>query len=175
MLFGCRKEDYQLLTISPLVLENVRTMSVGTTSTKRPMELKDLNQNLVNAQYAVRGELAVKAEEHRQALLDERAASLPFTQVISANIGNPQQLGQKPITFFRQVLSIMEYPDILRTESATKIYPEDAIARAKVLLKEVGGVGAYSHSQGVPWIRKSIARFIEGRHQNVHFHMLLSD
>ena len=116
-----------------------------------------------------------KAEEHRQALLNERAASLPFTQVISANIGNPQQLGQKPITFFRQVLSIMEYPDILRTEYATKIYPEDAIARAKVLLKEVGGVGAYSHSQGVPWIRhRALSGLSKVDNQTVHFYMLLS-
>ena len=26
-----------------------------------------------------------------------------FTQMVQCNIGNPQQLGQKPITFFRQV------------------------------------------------------------------------
>lgn len=172
------KEDYQLLTISPLVLENVRTMStttILTDLTKRPLEVKDLNQNLVNAQYAVRGELAVKAEAHRQALLDPSAASLPFKQVISANIGNPQQLGQKPITFFRQVVSIMEYPDILQSEYATKIYPEDAIARARVLLKEIGNVGAYSHSQGVPWIRKSIAKFIEGRSQGAHLNILSPD
>ena len=28
------------------------------------------------------------------------------------NIGNPQQLGQKPITFFRQVIALMDYPDV---------------------------------------------------------------
>jgi hypothetical protein len=26
--------------------------------------------------------------------------------------GNPQFLGQKPITFFRQVLSLVEYPEV---------------------------------------------------------------
>jgi alanine transaminase len=30
-------------------------------------------------------------------------AKLPFKEIISCNIGNPQDLGQKPITFFRQV------------------------------------------------------------------------
>lgn len=142
------------------------TATISTNVRKMPLEQKDLNQNLVNAQYAVRGELAVKAEGHRQVLLDQRGALLPFSQVIFANIGNPQQLGQKPITFFRQVASIIEYPDILKSEYATKIYPEDAIKRAEVLLKEIGSVGAYSHSQGVPWVRKSIAKFIEGKTSN---------
>ncbi|KAF8420489.1 pyridoxal phosphate-dependent transferase [Tirmania nivea] len=128
------------------------------------LELKHVNQNVINAQYAVRGELAVKAEVHRQALLSSNGnSSLPFKQVISANIGNPQQLGQKPITFFRQVLSILEYPDILKTDYASKIYPQDVIERAEQLLQEIGSVGAYSHSQGVLGIRRSIAKFIEER------------
>jgi hypothetical protein len=37
----------------------------------------------------------------------------PFKQVVYCNIGNPQQLGQKPITFFRQVLALCEYPQLL--------------------------------------------------------------
>lgn len=27
-------------------------------------------------------------------------------------VGNPQVLGQKPVTFFRQVLSICDYPEV---------------------------------------------------------------
>ena len=38
--------------------------------------------------------------------------SLPFKMVIMCNIGNPQQLGQKPITFFRQVLALCDYPQV---------------------------------------------------------------
>lgn len=34
--------------------------------------------------------------------LDQKK-SLPFDRIINCNIGNPQQLSQKPITFFRQV------------------------------------------------------------------------
>ncbi|KAI5780299.1 alanine aminotransferase [Peziza echinospora] len=128
----------------------------------KALQLDSLNPNVVAAQYAVRGELAVKAESYRQLLL-EKSPNLPFNQIISANIGNPQQLGQKPITFFRQVLSILEYPDILETEYASKIYPSDVIERARRLLKEIGSVGAYSHSQGVLGIRKSIAAFIKAR------------
>jgi len=37
------------------------------------------------------------------------------------------------------------------------------IARASQLYDEIGSIGAYSHSQGVLFIRKNVARFIEGR------------
>lgn len=123
------------------------------------------------AKYAVRGELAVRSEEYRARLKKRHPPtppedSLPFDQVISANIGNPQQLDQKPITFFRQVLSILEYPKLLDNEDALKSgfgYQQDVIDRARWLLKEVNSVGAYSQSQGVPAIRESVAKYIERR------------
>ena len=48
-------------------------------------------------------------------------------------------------------------------EAAAKFFPTDAIARAKLLLKNIGSVGAYSHSQGIPHIRESVAKFISER------------
>lgn len=42
--------------------------------------------------------------------------------------GNPQILGQKPMTFFRQVLSLCEYQDLMEHELAPQIYPPDVIA-----------------------------------------------
>ncbi|EEH09537.1 alanine transaminase [Histoplasma capsulatum G186AR] len=131
----------------------------------------NINPNVLAAKYAVRGELAVKAEEYRVRL--ENSATnqvaqdvLPFDKVIFANIGNPQQLDQKPITFFRQVLSILEYPALLDNEEALRTsfgYKQDVIDRAKKLLKAVQSVGAYSQSHGVPAVRESVARFIERR------------
>jgi hypothetical protein len=41
-------------------------------------------------------------------------------------------------------------------------FPKDVIARAKELLGEIGSIGAYSQSQGVPIIRENVAKFIEG-------------
>ncbi|EAS35912.3 alanine aminotransferase [Coccidioides immitis RS] len=125
----------------------------------------NINPNVLAAKYAVRGELAVKAEEYR-VKLEQELDTLPFDKVIFANIGNPQQLDQKPITFFRQVLSLMEYPPLLENEETLKSvfgYKQDVIDRAKYLLKDVQSVGAYSQSHGSPLVRKSVANFMEKR------------
>ena len=55
----------------------------------------------------------------------------------------------------------MEWPAL--AELARDAFPEDVIARARELQSEIGSIGAYSHSQGVPFIRKNVARFIEGQ------------
>ncbi|EEB08970.1 alanine aminotransferase [Schizosaccharomyces japonicus yFS275] len=124
---------------------------------------EQLNQNVFAAQYAVRGPLAVRAEELR-AQLKEKPDSLPFTEIINANIGNPHQMGQIPLTFIRQVLALCQYPALIENAEITqKLFPSDAIARAKELLEETGGIGAYSSSQGVPLVRRDVARFIEER------------
>jgi alanine transaminase len=148
---------------------SARTMS--STPRLRSLNIDNINPHVKEAKYAVRGELAIKAEEYRSQLKkkDSLAATqspLPFDQVISANIGNPQQLDQKPITFFRQVSSLLEYPALLENEEAltsTFGYKQDVIDRAKWLLKEVNSVGAYSQSAGVPGIRASVAKYIERR------------
>jgi len=59
-----------------------------------------------------------------------------------------------------QVAALMEYPPLM--DSAKDIFPPDVIARARQLYGEIGSIGAYSHSQGVPFIRKNVAKFIEG-------------
>lgn len=132
------------------------------------LDNKTINPNVINAQYAVRGELAIRAEELRNQLKEDASAkdSLGFDSVIYANIGNPQQLDQEPITFFRQVVALCEYPDLLKPEArelTSKLFPEDAIERAESLLEEIGSVGAYTQSQGVPRIRKDIADYISRR------------
>jgi alanine transaminase len=144
---------------------------MSSTSRLRSLNIDNINPHVKEAKYAVRGELATRSEKYRAQLQKRHPPTppeepLPFDKVISANIGNPQQLDQKPITFFRQVLSILEYPPLLENEEALKSafgYKQDVIGRAKWLLSEVHSVGAYSQSQGVPGIRGSVARYIEKR------------
>lgn len=127
-----------------------------------PLEADTLNTCLLKAEYAVRGAIAVKSQEYQDAL--KNGADLPFTKVVQCNIGNPQILGQKPVTFFRQVLSLCDYPELIEHEAASQIFPSDVIARAREYLSNIpGGTGAYSESKGASICRKHVAAGIARR------------
>jgi alanine transaminase len=64
------------------------------------INLSSITGRIKDFEYAVRGELAIKASEYMMRL--KEGEKLPFDEVVFCNIGNPQQLGQKPITFTRQ-------------------------------------------------------------------------
>ncbi|KAJ1910590.1 alanine transaminase [Tieghemiomyces parasiticus] len=127
---------------------------------------ESINPRIREVQYAVRGELAIKAEELKLRL-DKGDRTLAFDRIVNCNIGNPQQLQQKPITFFRQVAALTEYPDLLSEEQlpiTQQLFPADAVARAREILASAGGaIGAYSHSQGIRSIREHVADFIAAR------------
>ena len=53
----------------------------------------------------------------------------------------------------------MEWPELAKL--APGVFPKDVVARATELQQEIGSVGAYSHSQGVPFIRENVAKFIQ--------------
>lgn len=134
-----------------------------TESTNKVLTSETINPSLKRAEYAVRGELALRAEELRQHLRnkDEVASKLPFSKVINCNIGNPQQLGQLPVTFFRQVLAMVEMPQLIDELSIP--FHKDARQRARTLLDAIEYPGAYSHSKGCPSIRRTVADFIQRR------------
>lgn len=129
------------------------------------MTTANLNPAVVQAAYAVRGELVAKADALRDQLHAKGSkAGLPFDQIVACNIGNPHELGQQPISFFRQVLALMHYPALIDDPKAKELFPADAIARARAYLDEVkGGTGAYTTSQGIKGIRVEVARLLEER------------
>ncbi|TXT12910.1 hypothetical protein VHUM_01311 [Vanrija humicola] len=90
---------------------------------------------------------------------------LPFGEITYANIGNPQEkvLKQKPLTYWRQVASLVEYPDLLKHPLVNELFPADAIAKATQLHDEFGSIGAYTGSKGSLPIRQRVAQFIEAR------------
>lgn len=69
---------------------------------EKVLTIDNINPLIKNVEYAVRGKLAIRAEEIRTDL-EKGQGNYPFKKVVSCNIGNPQQLNQSPITFFRQV------------------------------------------------------------------------
>lgn len=94
----------------------------------------------------------------------KQGQKFPFDEVIYCNIGNPQQLEQRPLTFFRQVLALALCPDLMENPKCTELFPQDAIDRAREIVRNTpGGLGAYSHSQGLEFVRQDVARFLEAR------------
>ena len=126
------------------------------------LTLQTLREDVRKAEYAVRGDVLIRAQQLEKAL--NRGESLNFTEFAKCNIGNPQLLGQKPLTWIRQGLSLLISPDLLLIPEVLSNYPSDVIERANFLLSKVkGGVGAYSESQGLSIVRESVAKYIGKR------------
>jgi alanine transaminase len=189
---------------SPATNDNVR------------LAIDTIDPRVVAADYAVRGEIVKRAQGiaeeleayQRAVAAHERALAagggdgakagppptrpFPFDKCVWCNIGNPQILGQPPMSFFRQVLSLCEYPALLKAAeqahstlqaeaaaagavgtagrpappagSLAALYPRDAVARAREFMDEIpGGVGAYSDSAGALVLRRQIAAAIARR------------
>jgi len=120
-----------------------------------------INKNIKNMEYAVRGKLVIRADEIQNDL-KQNPEKYKFKEVVFCNIGNPQGLGQKPLTFPSQVMALLNYPPLLNLTGSS--FTSDVKKRAQVLLDNIpGGLGAYSHSQGVAYIRQKVAEFIERR------------
>lgn len=63
----------------------------------------------------------------------------------------------------RQVISLCAAPFLLEHPDVGKMFPADAIARAKTMLGYVGSIGAYSDSRGAPGIRQEVSNYIQKR------------
>lgn len=124
------------------------------------LTLSDINPLTIETKYAVRGKVPTRAYE-LQKQLEKDPSSLPFDKIIFSNIGNPQQLGQKPLTFYRRVTSLLQNPELIAKNPAN--YPQDVIDRASKFLKSAKSVGAYSNSQGVEVARQSVVDYISKR------------
>ncbi|XP_007464592.1 PREDICTED: alanine aminotransferase 1 [Lipotes vexillifer] len=126
---------------------------------EKVLTLDTMNPCVRKVEYAVRGPIVLRALELEQEL--RKGVKKPFTEVIRANIGDAQAMGQMPITFLRQVLALCVHPDLLNSPD----FPDDAKRRAERILQACGGhsLGAYSISSGTQLIREDVARYIERR------------
>ncbi|XP_068094266.1 alanine aminotransferase 1 isoform X2 [Hyperolius riggenbachi] len=125
----------------------------------RILTLDSMNPAIKKVEYAVRGPIVTRAVELEKEL--NQGVKKPFTEVIKANIGDAHAMGQKPITFLRQVTAICLYPELLNDNK----FPDDAKQKAIHILQACGGksIGSYSASQGVEIIRQDVAKYIEKR------------
>jgi len=114
-------------------------------------------QNLRKMQYAVRGQVVLKAD----------ALKTEGRNIVYTNIGNPHAVGQKCITYYRQVLALCDLPAEYGVDhpSVSQIFPADVIERARKYRSAIGpaGTGAYTNSQGVALFRDNVVDFISKR------------
>jgi len=115
-------------------------------------------QGAARCSYAVRGSVVQRAME-----LERQGR-----KIVYCNIGNPQSLGQKPVTFLRQVLALVNYPELLKEEhglTGSRLFSADAVERARRYLKALpgGSSGSYTHSAGVKEVRDDVAAFLAER------------
>ncbi|VDM78932.1 unnamed protein product [Strongylus vulgaris] len=90
------------------------------------LTVDSINPQVITMQYAVRGPIVIRAVEIEKELA--KGAKKPFKSVIKANIGDAHAMGQKPITFIRQVLACMANPSLMEKGN----FPADVIEHSKV-------------------------------------------
>ncbi|XP_077127626.1 alanine aminotransferase 2 isoform X5 [Ranitomeya variabilis] len=129
----------------------------------RVLCLETMNPAIRKVEYAVRGPIVSRAVELEKELQQVRRKGVkkPFSEVIKANIGDAHAMGQKPITFLRQVSAICLYPELLNDNK----FPDDVKQKALRILQACGGnsLGSYSASQGIEVVRQDVSRYIERR------------
>jgi alanine transaminase len=101
---------------------------------EKSLTLDNINQNVRDMEYAVRGEVPIRANEIQRKLKSD-PGSWPFQEITKANIGNPHEMGQRPITFVRQVLACCVDPALLEEP----FYPDDVKERARSYLQDIDG------------------------------------
>ncbi|KAH7546994.1 hypothetical protein FEM48_Zijuj01G0260000 [Ziziphus jujuba var. spinosa] len=171
----------RFLSSTPLLLRRSVSSMADSPSSSLPVTLDTINPKVVKCEYAVRGEIVTLAQRLQEEL-QAKSGSHPFDEVcfpfldiyelayvlqliLYCNIGNPQSLGQQPITFFREVLALCDHPIILDKSETQGLFSADSIERAWQILDQIPGraTGAYSHSQGTKGLRDTIAAGIEAR------------
>lgn len=139
-----------LNSFSNLLVKNSRFFSRG-----KVLTMETINQNLIKSKYEVRGGIVLKADEIRKEM--EKGKKMPFENLVAWNIGNPQSLGQMPISFPREVLGA------LYSNTASEIYYKDAMNRVESYRSELKNIESYTYYKGLNIVRQNVAKFISDR------------
>jgi len=150
-----------MMSFRQKLLTSVRNLSTSSSNmaAAATVTLDNMNPCIKKMEYAVRGPLVIRATAIEKEI--QAGVKKPFPNVIKANIGDAHAMGNKPITFIRQVLAIVTHPPLLDAPDL----PEDAKTRAKAILDgcKGGSVGSYSDSPGLEIIRRHVAEYIKNR------------
>ncbi|KAI3386409.1 hypothetical protein SNEBB_000917 [Seison nebaliae] len=126
---------------------------------EKNLQICNMNRNVIDLQYAVRGPIPNRAIELELEL--ERGVKKSFNSVLRCNIGDCHALGQMPLTYVRQTLSSILNKDLLETD----FVPSDIKEKAKRILGSCKGesVGSYTESKGITSVREDVVNYINKR------------
>uniref|UniRef100_A0A0N5ANA5 alanine transaminase n=1 Tax=Syphacia muris TaxID=451379 RepID=A0A0N5ANA5_9BILA len=144
----------QALRVSKRAINAGRCLSTcSTLFAKKTLTIDNLNPHVKGMEFAVRGPIVIRGSQIEK--------DLAKVLLIKANIGDAHDMGQKPITFIRQVIACVAYPELLQSVAI----PKDVKEHAQTILKDCGGrsAGAYTPSPGIECIRKHCAEYISKR------------
>merc|ERR1719193_2071550 len=132
--------------------------TVGKFAPAATLNMDTVNPLVKEVEYAVRGPIVIRAAEIEAEL--KQGVKKPFDKVIKSNIGDCQAMGQKPITYIREVIAGCAHPELLDMN----VLPSDVVERCREILGTIrGSIGCYSESIGLPLVRKQVAQYIEER------------
>jgi len=123
--------------------------------------MNSMSKQVIEANYAVRGAIPIRGAEIQKDLNTGNSGKYNFTETVSLNIGNPQQVGQGVLTFNREVIAGLIYDPLLKTNAIS----HDAKARIEEFKRNIESpTGAYTvNSKGWSHVRNKVAEFISNR------------
>jgi alanine transaminase len=135
---------------------------VGRSKFTRALHVGELPQSVLSSEYAVRGEIVTLAGKIQQQLVSG-TGNYKFDKLIPCNIGNPQAVGQEPLTYHRQVLQMM----LARKghSAVDKAVPADVAQVGEDFVNMTPG--AYTDSRGHMMFREKVAQYIDSRDKGV--------
>lgn len=123
------------------------------------LSIDDLGPGIIESSYLIRGCVLHRAIELMG--MKEKGQTLPFEKFYPLHYGNPQLLGQPPITFIREVIAGSFCPNLLDKG----VFSADVAKRVKYYLDNIpnSAVGAYADAPGFPIIVKDVCDYISKR------------
>lgn len=123
------------------------------------LTIDDLGPGIIESSYLIRGCVLHRAIELME--MRDKGTTLPFEKFYPLHYGNPQLLGQPPISFIREVIAGCFCPSLLEK----KVFDPDVIKRVNYYLDNIPNraIGAYADAPGFPIFVKEVSNYIAKR------------
>lgn len=131
---------------------------------EKVLTLENMNSAIRTMRASLLNPVVIRAGEIEEELYRKETRK-PFEELIIANVGDAQAMGQRPITYIRQLLAVITFPELINDSR----FPEDVKTRAVTILSDCygGSIGSYTDGRGLEVVRKHTAQYIERRDEGI--------